>query len=321
MLSASEYRPFQLLDNFVQDIYECSFFQIPLSNRIAQIPEIAKARTAIANITEYPRFPYPEEFFDSIYPILEVALQWDHLRKQGNITHDFLEKSRKRMGPPSSNFRGTIFEIDMATRCLLSGWETYFPEDYAEAEKQIDLIVKKQKEEIIALECTQKRGTDEIDVKDINEVIEDKSKKFDPDNMKRLERHYSINIRYNILVIDITRRNWKTPVEILSNLENIVVSQNMDGVVLTWRESRIPNDTEQSLFTKYKCLGNMPDTYFSATLCAEFRVRKTGTVLFLRKYVEPEPAHGDWGLKEVRSKRKQDLSFFDERCFNNPMLV
>jgi len=311
MLNGSEYKLFQLLENFIQDIYGCSFLQTPLNPKIGQISEIAKAHITIRNITNNLRFPYSEEFINDIFPILEVALQWDHLKKERKRMPIFLEKCRKRMGPPSSNFRGTIFEIDIALRCLLSEWIIDFPEDYTKAEKQIDLIIKKKNNEIIALECTQKRGSDEININDINNIIEEKSEKFKTEYMKFLERYYNINIKYKIIIIDITRRGYKIPFEILNNLEKIIICENIDGIFLTWREDKVYSKKAHSLYIKYKSVGNLPDRYFTTTWCAEFRVRESGTVFFLRKYIEPEPAHGEWGPEESLSNKNNSKHYID----------
>ena len=198
---------------------------------------------------------------------------------------------QKRMGPPSGIFRGTLFEIDMATRCLLSSWDVDFPEDYTKKGKQIDLLVEKPDGEKIALECESKRGTEVIDVEKLNENIQDKSIKFQPKHLELL----GIGLDKKILIVDLTRSRYKIP-KILANIKEIKICDNLDGIVLTWREDFVENENH-SLRIKYKVLGNVPDKYFSTTWAAEFH---KGPVFFLRKYVEPEPGHGKWGPEETR---------------------
>ncbi|MDI6846996.1 MAG: hypothetical protein QMD23_02550 [Candidatus Bathyarchaeia archaeon] len=72
------------------------------------------------------RPPLSKEFMEDVFPVLEVALQWNKLRERQQLSEQFVKKCRERMKASSSNFLGVIFEIDMATRCLLSNWKTDF---------------------------------------------------------------------------------------------------------------------------------------------------------------------------------------------------
>ena len=284
------YKSFEIIEDFIRDIYECDFLKETLDGKISQIQEIRIAHQTVRGIIDENRPPFSEEFVENVFPILEVAVQWDHLKKSKKIPKQFMQKCKKRMGSSGSNFRGTMFELDMATRCLLSNWEVDFPENYTKKGKQIDLIVKKPNGERIALECASKRGTDIIDAQKINETIQLKNEKFEPRHLKLL----NIQLTQKTIVLDLTDRNYETP-QILSDMSKISTCDNIDGLALTWREDIVENENH-SIRIKYKCLGNIPDKYFSATWAAEFH---KGPVFFLRKYVEPEPKHGKWGPEET----------------------
>jgi len=283
------YKSFEIIDNFIRDIYECDFLKETLDSKINKIQEITIAHQTVRRIIDEKRMPFSEEFVENVFPILEVAVQWDHLKKSKQMTSQFMQKCKKRMGSSGSNFRGTIFELDMVTRCLLSNWEVDFPEDYTKKGKQIDLIVTKPNGEIIALECASKRGTDIVDAQKVNETIQLKNEKFESRYLKLL----GIQFTQKIVILDLTRHDYKLP-KILANVSKIRDCDNIDGVALTWREDIIENDNH-SVRIKYRCLGDIPDKYFSTTWAAEFHKEP---VFFLRKYVEPEPKHGTWGPEE-----------------------
>jgi len=284
------YKNFEIIERFIRDIYGCSFLGTPLNGRLTQISELAIAHKTIRKIIDEQRPPFSTEFIENVFPILEVAVQWDELRKVKQITDDFLRKCRERMGPPSGIFRGTIFEIDMVTRCLLSNWKVDFPEDYTKKGKQVDLVVEKPYGERVAVECKSMRGTEAIDPLKVNENIQEKCSKFHPEHLELL----GIDLKKKVVVLDLTRGKYETP-QILKNLNEIEVCNYLDGIVLTWREDFVDNENH-SLQIKYKALGSIPDKYFSTTWAAEFH---KGPVFFLRKYVEPEPAHGEWGPEET----------------------
>ena len=130
-----------------------------------------------------------------------------------------------------SNFRGTIFELDMATRCLLSNWEIDFPEDYTKEDKAVDMIAEKTDGEKIAIECSSKRGTQTLDIQKINETINEKDEKFQPEYLELLKTQ----CKTKAIILDLTRSNYVNPIEQL-DLSEISSCNNADGVVLTWRE-------------------------------------------------------------------------------------
>ncbi len=100
------------------------------------------------------------------------------------------------------------------------------------------------------------------------------------------------------MIIDLTTPDYAVPTEILNNLKDIKRNENIDGIILTWREKE-GNCGEYTVKIKYKVLGNnLPDKYFSTTWAVKFHLTNKSTVLFLRKYVEPEPSHGSWGPLE-----------------------
>jgi len=283
------YKSFEIIDNFIRDIYECDFLKETLDSKINQIEEIMIAHKTVQRIIDENRPPFSKEFVENVFPILELAVQWDYLKKSKKISDQFMQKCKKRMSSSGSNFRGAMFELDMATRCLLSNWEVDFPEDYTKKGKQIDLIIKGSNGERIALECTSKRGTDIVDIKKINETIQSKNEKFEPKYLKLCD----IQFAQKIVILDLTRHYYKLP-QILADVSKIRCCDNIDGVALTWREDIIENENH-SVRIKYKCLGSIPDKYFSTTWAAEFH---KGPVFFLRKYVEPEPKHGTWSPEE-----------------------
>lgn len=291
MKISSMYKSFEIIEDFIRDIYECDFLKETLDSKISQIQEITTAHQTVRKIIDKNRPPFSKEFVEDVFPILEVAVQWERLKKSKKIPRQFMQKCTKRMGSSGSNFRGTMFELDMATRCLLSDWEVDFPEDYTKKGKQIDLIVRKPNDEKIALECASKRGTDIIDAQRINETIQLKNEKFE----LRYLRPLNIQFTHKIIIFDLTRGNYEPP-QILSNTSKIRSCGNIDGVALTWREDVVENENH-SIRIKYKCLGNIPYKYLTATWAAEFH---KGPVFFLRKYVEPEPEHGKWSPEETR---------------------
>ena len=284
-------RTLEVIEEFIRDIYGSTFLRVKLDDKISRIEEIVKAYYVLQKGNWEKQADLSKDFMENVLPLLEVALQWKHLKQSGKISDKFMDQCRKRMHASGSNFRGVMFELDMATRCLLSNWEVYFPETRIKNVKTIDLIVKK-KEEVIALECTSKRGTDIIDIQKIKETIEKKKNKFNPENLQLLK----VQFTKKIIVFDITRPDYKRPA-ISGEVSEIRNMPYIDGIILTWREDVIDKNGH-SIRIKYKCQGEIPDEYFSATWAIEIRKRSHGLVFFLKKYIEPEPSHGAWGPEE-----------------------
>jgi len=279
-----------MIEDSIKDVYGCSFLRRTMNGKVSQISEIAIAHSTVLKTIDGQRPPFSKEFMENVFPILEVAVQWDELRKSKRIPAAFLERCKERFSASGSNFRGTMFEIDMATRCLLSNWKVDFPEDYTKKGRQIDLLIKKTNGKTMALECGSKRGTEAIDVKKVNETVECKTEKFHPKYLERL----NVDLEMKAIILDLTRNSYETP-QILANVGQIKTFKDIDGVVLTWREDTVENENH-SLRIRYKSLGGIPNDYFSTTWAAEFH---KGPVFFLRKYVEPEPKHGDLGKEET----------------------
>jgi len=162
----------EVIEEFIKDVYGSSFLRGKLNGKIRQIEEIMRAHHVLQRAISGKQVDFSKDFMENVLPLLEVALQWKHLKQSGKISRKFMEQCREKMTVSGSNFRGAMFELDMATRCLLSNWEVCFPETYIKNVKTIDLIVKKTEKEIIALECASKRGTNIIDVQKIKENIE-----------------------------------------------------------------------------------------------------------------------------------------------------
>lgn len=262
-----------------------------------------KARWAILQMMKNSREFFDEEFMEFVFPILEIALQWEKLSNSCMLPSRFIKKCKERFAEgASSNFLGVAFEIDVAMRCFLSGWKIKFAEDYTGKKKQIEFVIEKQNGEKIGLECTSKKASEKLDVSKINDVITDKNQKFDP---KFLSLFCPCPLVQKILIIDITRKNYRIP-SILEALDQISIGSNLDSVVLTWRED-VRDEKRHSLRIKYKSLGNMKDTYFSTTWAAELcpPTKEKGAVFFLRKYIEPEPSQGGWGPEETFEEYKK----------------
>jgi hypothetical protein len=291
-------KSFEVVCDFIKEIFKCNFLAEHVNEKLGQIGELMKARSAIMEIMKEKRPPLSKEFMEDVFPVLEVALQWNELRERQQLSEQFVKNCRKRMKTSSSNFLGVILEIDMATRCLLSNWKTDFLEDYTNQNKQIDLLIEKPNGEKIGLECTSKRGTENIDESKINETISEKSEKFDLKHLKSL----GIELDRKIIIVDLTRKNHEKP-KLLENLNKIVFSNNVDGAIITWREDFIEGE-RHSLRIKYKSLGKIPDIYFTTTWAAEFFPPTTerGSAFALRKYVESEPRHGKWGPEETKMR-------------------
>jgi len=293
------FKSFEVIETFIKDVFDCSFLQQPINTRIKDIGELRTAHTVVNEIINRKEFSFSEEFIEHVFPIIEVAIQWDELKSNRKISANFIENCRRRLSASGSNFRGAIFEIDMATRCLLSDWRVEFPEDYVKKEKQVDLLIEKTNGEILALECAQKRGASSVKVSDINEIIKEKCKKFSPKHLGKLRQWKGRDFRLDkkAIIVDLTTSRYMVPAGILENQENIKLCKNIDGIILTWREKEIKCGS-YSVKIKYRVLGNLPDKYFSTTWAAEFRLTGNRPVFFLRKYVGPEPFHSTWGPEE-----------------------
>ena len=199
----------------------------------------------------------------------------------------YLKDARHRV-KSQTDFYGTIFEIDMASRCLLSGWDIRFVEDYVEQQKQIDFVffMKNKPARVSGVECLSKRYTaNSLTIKKINSDINSKADKYEEECMQKLSDKLGVSLDQRLLVIDITKPDYSIP-DISVQLDTISRSSRLDGVVFTWRQDFTDGD-DHSLRVQYKTVGNVDKGYFSTTYAAEFH---KGPVFFMRKYVYPEPS-------------------------------
>lgn len=275
------YKSFQMINDFVKEVYGFNFIKEPMDYKITRIRELKNAYDTIMKINQVQRKPLPNEFVKCVYPLLEVSVQWAELKKK-EFFKAFLEKCKQR-AKTQSNFYGTIFEIDMASRCLLSNWNIEFVEDYTKEGKQIDFIFYKH-DKVAGVECLSKRYAESsLTIDKINRDISAKAKKFRQEYIGKL----GIPLDERLLIIDITTADYSSP-KILEDLDRTRKSSKLDAVIFTWREDIIDGENH-SLRAKYKTFGNIDKEYFSVTHAAEFHITNRGPVFFVRKYVEPEP--------------------------------
>ena len=284
------FKSFKIVDDFIKDIYGCPLLGERMHPKIkaTKIAELKNACNPMMDITSARRKPSPVEFMRHVYPLLEIAVHWSALKQEGKLTEDFCKHAVDGM-QHIDNFYGTIFELDMASRCLLSGWPIRFVE-YPKPKKgkQIDFIFFK-KEKAVGVECLSKRFTAILTLKKIQGGIDDHAKKFRPEHIAKL----GLVLDERVVVMDITRSDYHSPNKLLANLGKARVPNDLDAVVFTWREDQFEGDNH-SLRAKYQTVGDAAQGYFSTTYAAEF----LGGAFFMRKYVEPEPAWGAWGPEE-----------------------
>ena len=90
------FKIFKVIDDFILDIYDCRLLDEPLNAKIEElkIAEISNAYDTMMNIIRAKRKPYSAEFMKDIYPILEIAVIWDSLKKEKIMDKDFFTKLR-----------------------------------------------------------------------------------------------------------------------------------------------------------------------------------------------------------------------------------
>lgn len=291
------YKSFQVIDDFVKEVFGFNLITRPMNPKVARIKELKNAYDTIWAVIDGQRKPFSGEFVYFVYPILEVSVHWGELRKTKQLTMEFLEKCRQRMRNTQSNYYGTLFEIDMASRCLLSNWRLEFVEDYMEREKQIDFVFCRGSE-VAGVECLSKRYSENLlTIAKMNRDITNKGNKFKPEYIKKLGDKLGVPLDERLLIIDITTSAYSRPT-ILNDLAWTSVSSKLDGVVYTWRED-IVHGENHDLIVKYETIGDVDKVYFSTTYAAHFHVTNQGPVFFVRKYVEPEPRAGQTGPEET----------------------
>ena len=281
------YKSFEIINKFVKDITGFNIVANTMPLKFKGIKEFENAYNAINGINKFARKPFSKEFIKDVYPLLEVAIQWQMLKDKKDLTRKFIEKTKKRVFETQSNYYGTIFEIDMVTRCFLSGWQCSFVEDYTTPEKQIDFIFKCGND-VVGVECLSKRYSESgLSIEKLNKDVKKKGKKFKVDYIEKLTEKLGATLDKRVLIIDITTPAYSHP-KVLNELEKTELSSHLDTVIYTWRED-VTEGENHSIRVKYNAYGNSDREYFSATFAAEFHVHNGEPVFFVRKYIEPEP--------------------------------
>lgn len=291
-----------VVNKFLYDIYGVNFKGSILDPKLQKIGELKKAHNAFNNFLSKKRVPRIDELL-LVLPLLEVAVSWEMLKKEERMTEYFRKVCSQKISEANSGsaYRGKVFEIDMASRALLSDWKVSFPEIYTQGQKQIDTIFLTKSGFNTALECTEKRSTANLNEQVIQTEINDRCDKFNPKNVAMLEKIVG-QIDSKILVIDITRDDYNgPPSSVIHCAETIKLCENIDGVVLTWRELEDYGD-KKSIVVKYQNIGNIKRKYFTTTLRTEIVLQIGDITYFMRKYVEPEPTNGSWGKEESYSE-------------------
>ena len=292
------YKTFQIISDFVGDVWESEFLGKSLSPRIGRIPELKKAHHTMVSILDERRKPSTKELTEDIYPLLEVSVPWEKLKRRAKLPAYFLAHYKQRL-KTQENYYGSIFEIKIASFCLLSGYDIGFPEDFTDKEKQIDFVFcTKTQSHTIAMECASRRLTQDLTCEKLEQTIKKKAKKFEPECIEHLSEKLGYVPDEKLLAIDITRADYSTPVilEDLSDLDRKVAGSTFNGVTLVWTEDA-PEGNNHSLRPKSRDIG--ASIHFMPGIATEIHSTKDGSVLFTRKYVYPEPTWGTWGDEET----------------------
>jgi hypothetical protein len=254
-------------------------------------------------ILDERRKPSTKELTEDIYPLLEVSVPWGRLKHTGRLPAYFLDHYRRRLKTPE-NYYGSLFEIKIASFCLLSSYDVAFPEDYTDENKQIDFVLRVgTQSQVVSVECTSRRLTPNLTCKKVERTIGKKAKKFRPEYIERLCRKLGTRLDGKLLVIDITRADYSRPMILgdLSDLDRKVASSTLDGVTLVWTED-VSEGENHSLRPKSETI--RASICFTPEIATEIRTTSDGSVLFTRKYVEPEPTWGVWGDEETNEEEK-----------------
>lgn len=290
------YKSFKVVDQFVKEISGLSIIEESMPLEFREVEELQNAYEAIRRVNESNRKPFSGEFIRDVYPLLEVSVQWQMLKESQGLTQEFMEKCKTRFIRKQDNYYGTIFEIDMATRFLLSNWKPEFVEDYTMQGKQIDFVFNRGRD-TVGVECLSKRYSESsIAIDRLNRDISKKGEKFKPEYTGKL----GVQLDKKILLIDITTSKYSQP-KVLETLEYRQVNSKLDTVIYTWREDIVDNENH-SLRVKYRTYGDIEGKYFSTTFASEFHVHNGEPVFFVRKYTEPEPTFGIAGITEEKAR-------------------
>lgn len=284
------YESYKLVFSFVKELWNIDLLGKP-SARLNDIKELRLAYDALQNQISANSPSFSDDFIEKVFPLLENGVEWNLLKEKGLLNPYFIKRCKSLN--LQSDFYGTLFEVDMACRFLLTGWKVAFVEKKTSLKKQIDFIATNQRGKKIGVECTSKRMTRELTIEKINETIGSKEEKFYQKNISGLGQC----LDKKVLVIDITQERYECP-KITHDLSLIDIGKIIDVVFLTWKEDKREGSNHHIVW-KYSKKGQYETEYLTATLASEFRVDSNGSpVFFMRKYVEPEPQHGSWGCEE-----------------------
>ena len=86
------YKSFQIVSDFVNDLWGYHFLRksinLKASRELDGIRELKRACNTMLTIVDQQRKPFIKELTEDIYPLLEVSIQWDQLRKEGKLQKD-----------------------------------------------------------------------------------------------------------------------------------------------------------------------------------------------------------------------------------------
>ena len=280
------------INNFVHELFG---IYLLTNKKIGDIAELENARKTISGFLSGEINITSSSYLENIVPIIEVLLPWNELKKKrdNHNYNRFITNCKRRVAAKKqSDFYGVMFEVDIAARCLLSGGNVNFIEKKHNDYKQIEFVFTKNGISM-GIECKSKRATDKLTIHKLNEDILDKAEKFKDENLKQL----GMALDKKIIIFDITRKNYQSP-QVVNEIQKINVSEELDGVFLTWRELE-SSDNGFSIKTRYEPVGNTTKEDFpSISYAFEIRQRNRGFVFFARKFTDFNPpsfkSYGAW---------------------------
>lgn len=217
-------------------------------------------------------------FANDVAPLLEVAFSWRQLANDG-ARGRFLNYCKTRVRH-STDFRGTVFELHTAARFALGGAEWGWAEGRELTAGHHGGIVDfwvTGPDGTVAVECTTRHPQVELDLKHVQQTVDDKAR------TKFADLSYLPQpVARSVIFYEVTRCGFVEPA-VLRTIDDLSLPNSVGAVCLAWREL-VAVDGGYSLRPRYQWLG---DCLPLCSLAVESRSR--GQV-FVRKYVEPEPA-------------------------------
>jgi len=283
---------FKRIDKFVHELFDVHLLT---DQEIKDIVELKNAQKTILDFRSGKINITSSDYLKYIVPLIEVLLPWEEIKKRENRRDygSFITNCKRRVAAKKqSDFYGVMFEVDIAARCLLSGGDVSFVEKKTSDYRQIEFIFTKKGIKI-GIECKSKRATHELTIDKLNRDILDRAEKFKEENLKQL----GIDLDKKIIIFDITRKNYQPP-QIANKIREIKVSDELDGIFLTWRELK-SCDNGYSIETRYEPVGNVTKEDFpSMSYAFEIQQKNHGFVFFARKFTDSNPpsfkSYGTW---------------------------